>query len=250
MFSRKIKFSCHEDYFDQKEDYPIPAVVNIPEWYKKLEHSIEERTIKGCMPFLDTLKIGYILKMPQDMLIKHNVPNPEKENKLDSFQKSSLHDQSDFVVAKSLNFNTGIPEAHPPHQLEGAPLIKKNSNQAFHKILNPWIITTPAGYSCLFVPPLNNADDRFSILPGIVDTDEFNNPINFPIVLNGDKYPTQELFLKKGTPYVQVIPFKRDNWKMELVSTPEKQIKKNRLFYDLTLFNKYKNKFWKRKTCK
>ena len=195
MFSRKIKFSCHEDYFDQKEDYPIPAVINIPEWYKKLEHSMEKMTVKGCMPFLDTLKIGYILKVPQDILIKH-------------------------------------------------------SDQPFHKILNPWNITTPAGYSCLFVPPLNNADDRFSILPGIVDTDQFNNPINFPIVLNGDKYPSQELFIKKGTPYVQIIPFKRDNWKMELVPVPEKQIKKNKLFYDLTLFNKYKNKFWKRKTCK
>ena len=250
MFSKKITFSCHEDYFERKEDYPIPAVVNIPEWYKKLEHSVEKRTIKGCMPFLDTLKIGYILKMPQDMLIKHNVPNPEKDDTLDSFQRSSLQDHTDFIVAKSLNFNTGVPEAHPTHQLEGAPFIEKNSNQSFHKILNPWIINTPPGYSCLFVSPLNNADDRFSILPGIVDTDEFNIPINFPIVLNGDKYPTQELFIKKGTPYVQVIPFKRDNWKMECVPTSEKQIKKNRIFYNLTLFNRYKNKFWKRKTCK
>jgi hypothetical protein len=103
-----------------------------------------------------------------------------------------------------------------PIQLEGSPYVEKNKNLPFYKIINPWIIKTPPGYSCLFVPPLNNTDDRFSIIPAIVDTDTFPNEINFPIVINGDKYPTLDTVLKKGTPYVQVIPFKRDKWKMKL----------------------------------
>ena len=80
-------------------------------------------------------------------------------------------------------------------------------------LLNPWKIKTPKGYSCLFVPPLNNSDDRFSIIPGIVDTDTFPSEINFPIIINGDKYPVLETTIKKGTPYVQIIPFKRDSGK-------------------------------------
>ena len=44
----------------------------------------------------------------------------------------------------------------------------------------------------------------------------FNTEINFPIVINGDKYPTLKTTLKIGTPYVQIIPFKRDNWKCQL----------------------------------
>ena len=43
-----------------------------------------------------------------------------------------------------------------------------------HKIFNPWIIKTPPGYSCLFTSPLNNNDDRFNIIPGIVDNDIFD----------------------------------------------------------------------------
>jgi hypothetical protein len=40
MFDKEIEFSAHEDYFVLKEDYPIPTKLNIPEWYKKLEHTI------------------------------------------------------------------------------------------------------------------------------------------------------------------------------------------------------------------
>ena len=45
MFNKEIEFSTHEDYFALKEDYPIPAKINIPEWYKKLEHTLENKTI-------------------------------------------------------------------------------------------------------------------------------------------------------------------------------------------------------------
>jgi hypothetical protein len=119
---------------------------------------------------------------------------------------------------------------------------KKNNNFPAYKILSPWTIVTPKGYSCLFLPPMNNTDDRFSIIPGIVNTDTYNLPINFPILLNGDKYPVQDTFLKKGTPYVQVIPYKRESWNMEIKE--EKQIVKKKFFYDLTFMQKYKNKFW------
>jgi hypothetical protein len=40
MFDKEIEFSAHEDYFALKEDYPIPTKLNIPEWYKKLEHNL------------------------------------------------------------------------------------------------------------------------------------------------------------------------------------------------------------------
>lgn len=250
MLSKEIEFSCPEEYFYQKEDYPIPSTLNIPEWFKKIKSEKDNLTIKGCMPFLDTLKAGYLLKMPQDMNISHNVPNPEKNNQLDSFQKASLKGFAPILESMGLNINTERLQAHPNSQLEGCPLNKKNSNLPFHKILNPWVIKTPPGYSCLFVPPLNNSDDRFSILPGIVDTDTFSNEINFPIVLNGDKYPSQDLFIEKGTPYVQVIPFKRDNWVMKTTPSKRKTNILNSVFYALTYWNRYKNKFWIKKTWK
>jgi hypothetical protein len=251
MFDKEIEFSAHEDYFALKEDYPIPTKLNIPEWYKKLEHTVLNKTIKGCMPFLDTLTCGYLLKMPQDFYVKHNVDNKNEKGEefKDSFQTYGLHDMSHLLSAKSVNLNSGF-DNHPIKQLEGSPFIEKNKNLPFYKILNPWKIKTPKGYSCLFVPPLNNSDDRFSIIPGIVDTDTFPNEINFPIIINGDKYPVLETEIKKGTPYVQIIPFKRDSWKMTTKSRKQKEIQNSRIFYGLSLLNIYKDKYWNKKTWK
>jgi hypothetical protein len=251
MFNKEIEFSAHKDYIEFKEDYPIPAKLNIPEWYKKLEHTVLNKTVKGCMPFLDSLTAGYILKMPQDFNVRHNINNINQEGEIfnDSFQTFGLHDMWDILKTTYINLNSGI-DVHPTKQLEGSPLIEKNKNLSFYKILNPWKIKTPKGYSCLFVSPLNNSDDRFSIISGIVDTDTFPNEINFPIVINGDKYPVLETTIKKGTPYVQIIPFKRDSWKMVLKPRTEKEIKNSRLFFALKLLNLYKDKFWKKKLWK
>jgi hypothetical protein len=51
MFDKEIEFSAHEDYFALKEDYPIPTKLNIPEWYKKLEHTILNKTVKDVCLF-------------------------------------------------------------------------------------------------------------------------------------------------------------------------------------------------------
>lgn len=251
MFEKNIEFSAHEDYVALKEDYPIPAKLNIPQWYKKLEHSHEKMTVKGCIPFLDSLTAGYLLKIPQDIVLKHNieVKNDKGETSKMSEQKPAIHRSQQIVNAKYLNLNANV-ETHDPIQLEGSPHVEKNKKLPFHKILNPWKIKTPPGYSCLFVPPLNNTDDRFSIIPSIVDTDSFSLEINFPIVINGDKYPVLDTVLKKGTVYVQVIPFKRDSWKMKIKSREQKEIQNSRIFYELNLVNIYKNKYWNKKTWK
>jgi hypothetical protein len=251
MFNKEIEFSAHEDYFSLREDYPIPTKLNIPDWYKKLEHTVLNKTIKGCMPFLDTLTSGYLLKIPQDFHIRHNVNNKNEngEEFKDSFQTFGLHDMSQILTAKNINLNSGF-DTHSLKQVEGSPFIDKNKKLPFYKILNPWKIKTPKGYSCLFVPPLNNSDDRFSIIPGIVDTDTFPNEINFPIIINGDKYPVLETTIKKGTPYVQIIPFKRDDWKMKILSRKQSEVQKSRLFYGLNLLNIYKDKYWSKKSWK
>jgi len=251
MFEKVIEFSAHEDYFALKEDYPIPTKLNIPEWYKKLEHTILNKTIKGCMPFLDTITSGYLLKIPQDFHIRHNVDNKNEKEEIfkDSFQTFGLHDQQQILYVKNINLNSGF-DTHSLKQVEGSPFIEKNKNLPFYKVLNPWKIKTPKGYSCLFVPPLNNSDDRFSIIPGIVDTDTFPNEVNFPIIINGDKYPTLETIIKKGTPYVQIIPFKRDSWKMQIKPEKQNKIQSASIFYKLEILNNYKNNFWKKKSWK
>ena len=244
---KKVIFEHDPKWKDFLKDvYPVPAKLNIPTWYKNLKHTAEYKTIKGCIPFLDSLTAGYILKIPQDLYINHNVINKET-NQIDSFFKPAL-DQSYSILNYKFNINlngSNKADTHPPSQLGSeCPYHKKNKDLPFYKILNPFVIKTPPGYSTLFVPPLNNRDDRFEIISGIVDTDIFKTEINFPIIINGDKYPTLETVLKRGTPYVQCIPFKRDNWEMEI-----KKGNKNRAMNWLLPFLKdnYKKLIWKKK---
>ena len=165
MLEKEIEFISHKDYVDLEEDHPIPIKLNIPDWFKKLQHTVERKTVKGCMPFLDSLTSGYLLKIPKDLKIIHNTINPNT-NQSDSFYTSGDLDNQ-ILYAKSINLGTNTPDVHPPVQLEGSPYVEKNKNLPFLKIFNPWIIKTPPGYSCLFTSPLNNTDDRFSIIPAI-----------------------------------------------------------------------------------
>ena len=251
MSEKIIKFIAPKKYANLKVDLPKPIKFNVPEWFKKLDHNLENQTIKGCVPFLDSLTTGYLLSLPQDMIIEHNFVNP-KTNQKDSFFRILLEGLSNFINATNVNLNV-TNETHGVHQLGGVdggcPFVKKNSELPFYKILNPWIIKTPPGYSCLFTAPLNNGDDRFTALSGIVDTDTYDSYINFPIVLNGDKYPELRTVLKVGTPYIQVIPFRRDNWKME-IDYIEKDERWDRLGFARMFLHKYKKMAWRKKSWK
>lgn len=243
MLEKIIEFSSSSLYTSLKQDYPVPTKVNIPKWYKDLNHTVENQTVKGCIPFLETLTTGYLLKIPQDIKIYFNVINPQT-NQPDVFLKINDRMSGEIAMAYGLNFMQQGERGHPIGQLEGCPYINTNKNLSFVKIINPWIIKTPPGYSCLFLPPLNNTDDRFFIIPGIVHTDRFPVEVNFPIVINGDKYPTLETVLERGTPYVQVIPFKRESWKMKINSFDLKEKRKGRLLQSLSMFHVYKKLFW------
>jgi len=245
-----IEFLYPKDCKDLFDDVlPEPAQLNIPEWYKELNHNEELLTVKGCIPFLDTLTAGYILKIPQDTHIRFNVIN-EENGKPDLFVKYSFARRTDDLVRVKLNLNNSHPESHPIEQLgPKCPFHNKNKNLPFIKILNPFIIKTPPGYSCLFVSPLNNSDDRFNIISGIVDTDTFNGEINFPIIVNGDKYPSLDSVIERGTPYVQIIPFKRENWKMK-VKEHNKNIFVTRLAQAKSFLYNYKKHFWFKKKWK
>ena len=67
---------------------------------------------------------------------------------------------------------------------------------------------------------------------------------------NGDKYETLETTIKKGTPYVQVIPFKRESWRMKIKGKTTKQITREQFGFSLKLLHKYKSLYWNKKSWK
>tara|TARA_R110000803_G_scaffold182380_1_gene244710 strand:- start:1396 stop:2166 length:771 start_codon:yes stop_codon:yes gene_type:complete len=246
----KIEFSAHEHYVSLKEDTPKPIKINIPEWFKKLEHGKKDKnfsyqkTIKGCIPFLETLTSGYLLKTVVDYKLEHGIHKDKEGNPTTKFYNAiedSGWGSAVDMMGGSLNPNGG---AHGANQVKGSPFIKTNGNLPFNKIINPWTIKTPKGYSCLFLNPLNNTQqDYFSIIPGIVHTDKYDQEVNFPIIINHEKYGNLDLMISKGTPYVQVIPFKRDDWQMTIKSKSTKDKLKN-LFWPLLFLNNYKNRIF------
>jgi hypothetical protein len=69
------------------------------------------------------------------------------------------------------------------------------------------------------------------------------NKIHFPFFIKENF----EGLIKEGTPIVQFLPFKRDNWKLEKKPF---SIKSNILYQNATKINylrTYKNKFWTKK---
>jgi hypothetical protein len=81
-------------------------------------------------------------------------------------------------------------------------------------------------------------------MTGVVDTDTFPVPVNFPFFVREDF----DGIIPEGTPIAQVIPFKRTDWKSEV--DEENQANPPAWFLNNVFnppFNFYKRTFWKRK---
>lgn len=226
----KITFTNVSGFADLEQ--PQPASRLVPEWYKNTESYIGKEkkpdgnggtlaTIKKCMPVFDAMTAGYIITLPADVYVS-------QKDGIPWYQWAGM----------------GLVEFHP---VEQAPLHPKTNSFAYPKWNNYWSIKTPKGYSTLFVQPFHR-ESLFTILPGIVDTDTYTVPVNFPFILNDLSF---EGLIPKGTPMVQLIPIKRDAWSMDFGS--ENEISEQNLIrkkLHLKFFDKYKTMFWNRKEYK
>jgi hypothetical protein len=92
----------------------------------------------------------------------------------------------------------------------------------------------------MFTAPVHR-DSVFTILDGVVDTDTYTAPVNFPFVLNDIKF---EGMIPAGTPMAQVVPFKRETWEMS-IGDSEELIQQNKVSTLLRtkFFDSYKSQF-------
>jgi len=206
---------------------PIKSGKCIPEYYKKLNvesnNDPQSGTAKRCVPFMEAITAGYIIRLWSDL----------------------------FVVAKNgeieLTFPDNLPlnqslGHHSYHQLEDHPASHMAYGKDLMKFVNPWIIETPPGVSCLFTTPMNHFETRFKLIDGIVDTDTYYNQINFPFVWTGGD---GEFFIEKGTPLVQVFPFVRYNFnKYQVKPIDNKKQNKTNSILGTVLKHGYRKYFW------
>lgn len=209
---------------------PKPSSAYIPDWYKKTESYVggEKKpggigntlaTIKRCMPIFDALTAGYIITSPADVFVS------EKDGQV-TYEWSAVNLISFHPVSQA-------PEYPAKHDLPDYP-----------KWMNPWSIKTPKGYSVFITQPIHR-ESVFKILDGVVDTDRYTAAIKFPFVFTD---PNFRGLIPQGTPIAQVIPFKRESWKMEFGSQQElEEAEKVTAKLHTHFFDKYKSMFWERK---
>jgi hypothetical protein len=191
-----IQFLCQpEDYGVLAE--PVPAKLALPEWFRRIpavDRSVLSATnngltVKRCMPFFDAMTLGYILPIGATVRLQIS----EQGRKVDA----------------GWEFDRVMVSNHGSYQINGHPLADRPPMK-FH---NYWMIKTPPGWSCLFLAPLNRPNLPVEILAGVVDTDTYASLINFPFIATGSDGVH---VVEKGTPLVQVIPFKRSEAELEL----------------------------------
>jgi hypothetical protein len=231
----KIKFSTNNE-LALNNFPPIPAGKLVPDWYKNLSLLVDKDaldarflaendlptplTIKGCVPVKDYITSGYIIRTHTDILI-----TPDQ-------LPDEMH--SWWWKAKY--------ECLGSHTYRQCPVNIGKGKNTYMKYINPWMIKTPPGYSCLFYQPEYFFNEKIKVLPGIVDTDTYDANVNFPFVVMSDK----TFMIKCGDPIMVVMPFKRDDWSSEVsFAGPQKDSNMN-----IHMLRGYLKMFHKRKTFK
>lgn len=221
----KIKFVCEKHLLGSIPD-PVRSVRAAPNYYKNIKPQIDlnpqNSTVKRCVPFLDAISAGFIIPLWADMHVFARKGEFEV-----NFPKH-------FQQPETLGF-------HSEDQMPSHPMSKMPYGNLLMKFINPWVIETDPGVSCLFTSPLNHMQKNFKILDGVVDTDTYYNNVNFPFVWTGGD---GEFFFEKGTPLVQVIPFRREQQDIEISVVDGDKKQKVVSVLGTRMKNGYREEFW------
>lgn len=195
-----VRFSYDEN-LDGVFPAPVPAIKKAPEFYKSIKPQSNSRpdtgTVKRCVPFLDALSAGFIIPMWADFYVVAH--------------KGELQ----FNFPRNLPMTSSV-QPHEYVQFYDHPMAEHSYGKLCMKFMNPWVVETEPGYSCFFTSPLNHLETRFKLLDGSVDTDTYYSNVNFPFLWTGGD---GEFFIPKGTPLVQVIPYRRETFTLEIGAT-------------------------------
>lgn len=233
-----IRFEARDEYGWEVADRPYPASQSVPDWWKamtpysKSEDNPEGKKLivrdrvsnagpKKCVPMLDAITSGYIIPLWADVQVKNEVTNK-------------------LITWRTVE-QVFLEHGHQARDVQ-TPV---GYNEQVFKFMNRWRIITPKGYSCLITQPFGYRQTGVQAIPAVIDTDRNNLEILPPVWFTNEF----EGILEKGTPMVQVIPFKRSDWKAEYsyLKNGEYQKLEDRNF-NSTIVNHYMKKIWSKKT--
>jgi hypothetical protein len=213
----KIKFISNRPWLTKNSpSAPEPISKSLPDWYKDADRYAKMPngeywvgpdkgkipTWKACPAIYDIFITGYTYKTPCD---------------IDFFI-----DNAGQISAKVLDpkYKDFIQLRDPMPQFEHPRGYYKK-----HFAWYPdWAVATPSGYSVLYSQPFGRYDLPFMTTSGIVDNDNVNLPGTFPFFIQDGWTGT----IPAGTPYAQMIPFRREDWESDYeFEAPTQIMKKN-----------------------
>lgn len=198
-------FTNIEDITKDALIQPQPAIRFAPHEWKRMPRWVDmedgalsirrAKTAKACPSFVDYFSQGVILPAWCDMAFRYN-------KKTDTWQAATGDALSPYQVTIHHNVQM-LSHMDYKHRGEKAQLI--------FKLVAPWFLKTPKGWSTLQLPLFYHSDRDWQVAPGINDTD-VQYELNQQIIYFGDD---TEVLIQKGEPLVQYIPFKRTEINIE-----------------------------------
>ena len=214
---KKIVFQS--DRPDVDIEAPRQASKTLPQWFRVFDRVVNgKRTVKSCMPFLDASTAGYTLVLPVDVFINAN--------------------RGDIRVSASID----VVAKHYKEQIPPGMITDTYSDEPY-KWINSFYIKTPKGYSSYIMHPANRVDLPFVTLSGVVDTDRHPLLINLPFLIKENFSGV----IPAGTPIAQILPFKREEWRHNVIDDVEPKRFDKIYEVDSPPFDWYKRKIWSKK---
>ena len=241
METNKITFRANKIWLsDESNSSPSPIIKTIPDWYRKADRFAKNEntgeyyigqdggkvpTWKACPAIFDIMGTGYALKTPCDIEFY------EKDGVLEYKMASPKYS---FFIHKRAE----MPQFEHP---EGYRL----DHFAW---TSDWQVSLPDGYSALYSTPFNRFELPFLTTSGIIDNDKVNMPGSMPFFIRNGWTG----IIPSGTPYAQVIPFKRENWISEIIEQNDsieiqKQTMQNAAIYRKPDGGIYLKEVWERR---
>lgn len=224
----KVEFISRIEFLkDIEEIRPQPANKFIPQWWKEMpwdknldqaKYRAEGSFVRQCPMFPDLFSSGYILPMWADTTL---------------FYKDGEWRWKCGAVGSPFN----ITIFHPEQFLDNSEYKMNGVNAtALFQLHNPWQIKTSKGYSLMQLPLFYHFNNEFSAMPGIYDSHIINTD-KLEIAYYGDG---KEIFIKKGTPLAQFIPYKKEKIDFVVRDITE-QDEKDKLRLDIKRLTTFKN---------
>lgn len=205
--SQIIKFIKNRPWLTAKSpSVPGPTIKTIPEWYRKADRfAIDPQTNdywinphdggkiptwKACPAVFDIMGTGYVFKTPCDIDVYEDAQGQIQIKVLDEYNKDFIGDRP------------------PMHQF----VSPRGYHEKHFAWWSDWTVVLPEGYSALYAQPFNRFELPFLTTSGIIDNDKVHLPGTMPFFI-------AEGFtgiIPAGTPYAQLLPFKREDWTSEV----------------------------------